>query len=136
MSLIADLVEVPERRSPASRFTAASGVFYMAAGLLFLIWPGAIQAIFFDTDFVGREGALARLIGMLLAIIGWLYLFGGRSGARQFVAATIIDRIVVVPLVLVPTALAGVFPHVMITFAILDPSLALVSWYVRAAERR
>ena len=36
------------------------------------------------------------------------YLFGGRSGARQFIVASVIDRLVFVPAVLVPVAIAGV----------------------------
>jgi hypothetical protein len=67
---------------------------------------------------------------MAVAIIGWLYFFGGRTGGRQFVAASVLDRLVFVPLVLVPTAAAGVFPHVMIAFAVLDPILALVAWHL------
>jgi hypothetical protein len=33
-------------------------------------------------------------------------------------------------LVLVPTALAGVFPKMMLVFAVLDPVLALVAWHL------
>jgi len=39
------------------------------------------------------------------------FLFGGRSGARQFIVASVIDRLVFVPPVLVPLAIAGVFPR-------------------------
>ena len=71
---------------------------------------------------------------MTLVVIGWFYLFGGRSGARQIIAASVIDRMVFVPVVLVPIALAGIFPHVLITFAILDPSLAIVAWVLFSRE--
>ena len=50
-------------------------------------------------------------------------MFGGRSGSRQFVAASVVDRLVFVPAVPVPLAIAGVFPHLLVTFAILDPLL-------------
>ena len=108
----------------------------MGAGALFMIWPGAVQTIFLDPDFVGREAALVRLVGMTLAIIGWFYLFGGRSGGRQVVAASVLDRIILVPLVLIPLAMAGVFPHLLFTFAILDPLLGLIAWYILAKEKR
>jgi hypothetical protein len=36
--------------------------------------------------------------------------------------------LVFVPAVLVPLAIAGVFPHLLVTFAILDPSLAIGAW--------
>jgi hypothetical protein len=73
---------------------------------------------------------------MTVAIIGWFYLFGGRSGGRQVVAASVLDRIILVPLVLVPIAISGVFPHLLLFFAILDPLLGLVTWYLLAKERR
>jgi hypothetical protein len=69
-----------------------------------------------------------RVIGLTLVVIGWLYLFGGRSGAQQIVAASVVDRLVFVPAVLVPVALAGVFPHLLLTLAILDPLLAIGAW--------
>ena len=69
-----------------------------------------------------------RVIGLTIVVIGWLYLFGGRSGSRQFVIASIIDRLVFVPAVLVPLAVAGVFPHLFLTFTILDALLALGAW--------
>jgi hypothetical protein len=73
-------------------------------------------------------------MGLTVVVIGWLYLFGGRSGARQFVASTVVDRVLFVPAVLLPLALAGVFPHLMVTFAILDPVLAIGAWVLRSRE--
>jgi hypothetical protein len=70
-----------------------------------------------------------------VAVIGWLYLFGGRSGARQIVAASVLDRLVFVPAVLVTLALAGVFPHVLLALAVLEPTLALGAWMLLARER-
>lgn len=128
MQLFEALAEAPERLSWASRFTILCGLAYMPAGLLLLAWPGAVQSLFGDDAFVGREAALVRLIGMTVLVIGWFYVFGGRSGGRQFVAASVLDRIVLVPLVLVPLILSGVFPHTLSTFAVLDPALALVAW--------
>lgn len=128
MSLISDLLQKPATLSAASRFTSMCGLFYMATGLLLLAWPDAIQTIFRDPPFAGQERTLARVIGMTVLIIGWLYTFGGRSGGRQFVAATVVDRVVLVPAVLIPVALSGTFPHVMLAFAVLDPLLALVAW--------
>lgn len=130
MSLLSDLAEAPAQRSAASRFTSACGLLYMGAGLSMLAWPGQVQVMFGERPFVGDEAALIRVIGMLLTIVGWFYFFGGRTGGRQFVAATVLDRLILVPLVLVPTALAGVFPKTMLLFVVLDPVLALVAWYL------
>lgn len=135
MSLVADLKESPSTLATSSKFTSLNGILYLAAGFLLLVWPGAVQTLLRDPEFAGREAALVRLLGMTVAIIGWFYFFGGRSGGRQVVAASVLDRIVLVPLVLVPLAMAGVFPHLLLTFAILDPLLGLVAWVLLARER-
>jgi hypothetical protein len=136
MSLLTDLNEAPDRLPAASKFAQYCGWFYMASGLLFLAWPGSVQALFLDPAFAGKEGALVRVLGMAVAVIGWLYVFGARTGGRQFVAATVLDRLVLVPLVLGPAAAYGIFPHVLGTFAVLDPVLALVTWYLLSRKDR
>ena len=127
MSLIKDLLDKPTNLAAASRYTVMNGSLYLGSGGLLLAWPGAVQTLFMEPAFVGHEKALIRVIGMTVAVIGWLYLFAGRSGARQFVAASVVDRLAV-PAVLLPLAIAGVFPHLLVTFAILDPSLAIGAW--------
>jgi hypothetical protein len=105
-----------------------NGVLYLGAGALFIAWPGLVQTVFMEAPFVGHEGALFRVVGVTLVVIGWLYLFGGRSGARNAVAASVFDRLLLVPAVLIPLAIAGAFPHVLIALAILEPSLAIGAW--------
>jgi hypothetical protein len=131
MSFTTDLWETPSNLSRASRWTAMNGYIYLSLGAVFVIWPGAVQAVFRDDEFAGHEEALFRVIGLTVMVIGWLYLFGGRSGGRQTVAASILDRWILVPVVLVPIAMAGVFPHVLLAFALLDASLALGAWIIR-----
>jgi len=128
MSFFDDLLEKPADLSTASKYSAMNGWVYLALGGLLIVWPGAVQRIFMDAPFVGNESALFRVMGMTVAVIGWLYLFGGRSGARQLGPASVLDRVVLVPLVLVPLVLAGVFPHTLGAFAILDPSLGIGAW--------
>jgi len=128
MQLITDLMAMPQKLSKASRYTIANGVIYMAAGAMLLLWPGALQTLYMEPAFVGREEGLVRVLGMTLAIIGWFYFFGGRSGGRQIVAASVLDRVVLVPMVLIPIGLMGVFPHLMFSFAVLDPLLGIAAW--------
>ena len=128
MSLANDFLERPQVLSTASKYTVANGVFYIANGAALIAWPGILQAIFGEPAFVGNEAAIIRLVGFLLGIVGWFYLFGGRSGARNFVAASVVDRLVFVPAVLVPLAMAGVFPRLLLTFTVLDPLLAIGAW--------
>jgi len=134
MSLIKDLLDKPASLSTASRYTVMNGFIYLGFGALLIAWPGVTQTIFMDRDFVGDEAALIRVMGMTVAVIGWLYVFGGRSGGRQVVAASVVDRWVLVPAVLVPLALAGVFPHLLLAFAILDPLLGIGAWLLLRAK--
>jgi hypothetical protein len=129
-----DLLEKPSTLSTASKYTVLNGIAYLIVGIILVVWPGVAQTLFMERSFVGDEGAAIRVIGLTIVVIGWLYLFGGRSGARQFVAASVIDRLLFIPVVLVPLAIAGVFPHLLLTFAILDPSLAIGAWVLLARE--
>ena len=126
MSLIKDLLEQPGDPSITSKYTVMNGVIYLGIGVLVIIWPGMVQTIFRDAAFVGNEAALIRVMGMAVAVIGWLYLFGGLSG--EIVAASVLDRVVLVPLVLVSLAIAGIFPHLLLAFALLDPTLGIGTW--------
>jgi len=95
-----------------------------------------VQTVFRDAAFVGNEAALIRVMGMTVMVIGWLYLFGGLSGGRRIVAASVLDRVVLVPLVLVPLAIAGVFPHFLLAFAVLDPTLGIGAWLLLSRSDR
>ena len=128
MSLMKDLLERPFDQAITSKYTAMNGLIYLGFGALALIWPGIVQTIFRDAEFVGNEAALIRVTGMTVMVIGWLYLFGGLSGGRRIVAASVLDRVVLVPLVLVPLAIAGVFPHFLLAFALFDPTLGIGAW--------
>ncbi len=104
-----DLRQKPQRSSTASKYTALNGIGYLAIGAILIAWPGAIQTVFREPPFAGHEQALMRVIGLTVVGIGWLYLFGGRSGARQFIVASVIDRLVFVPAVLVPLGIVVCF---------------------------
>src|SRR3954453_8664671 len=128
--LLADLLTKNAILPAGSKYTAMNGLIYLCAGALLIVWPAATQTIFRDRDFIGDEAALVRVMGLTVVVIGWLYLFGGRSRARQIVAASVVDRLLFVPAVLLPLAIAGVFPHLLGAFAILDPALAVGAWVI------
>ena len=132
MALIKALLEKPPSLTTASKYTAMNGFIYLLVGFLLIVWPGVTQTLFRDAAFVGHEEGLLRVIGLTVVVIGWLYVFGGRSGARQIVAASVIDRLIFVPAVLIPMAMAGVFPHLLLTFAALDALLAIGAWVLFA----
>ena len=128
MPFIKDLLERPTTLSTGSKYAVMNGGIYLALGVLFIVWPGATQTLFRDRAFVGDEQGLIRVIGLTVIVIGWLYVFGGRTGGRQFAAASVVDRLIFVPVVLLPLAIAGVFPHLLVAFTILDMTLAVGAW--------
>jgi hypothetical protein len=97
MSLLTGLRHAPAPLSVGSKYTTMNGIVYLAVGLLFVVWPGAVQTLFMDRAFVGDEAGLFRVLGLTVVVIGWLYYFGGHSGSRQVVAASVIDRLIFVP---------------------------------------
>jgi len=128
MQLINDLLEKPATLSVPSKYVVMNGAIYLLLGTIFIVWPGVTQTLFMERAYVGDEQGLMRALGLTLAVIGWLYVFGGRSDKRQFTAASVVDRLIFVPVVLLPMAIAGVFPHLLVAFTILDMSLAVGAW--------
>ena len=105
--------------SPLSRYTVANGVLYMVLGAAMLLGPRSVLGL------VLAEPGSARLLGMMLTIIGWFYVMGGRTGADSFALATVVDR-ALVPVVLGGLVLTGqVAAGEVAAFAVLDPLLAL-----------
>lgn len=128
MPFMSDLLAQPANLPILSKYTVINGYIYLLLGGLLVVWPGAVQVLLMDPPFVGNESALFRVLGMTVAVIGWLYVFGGRSGGRNFGPASVLDRVVLVPLVLVPLVVSGIFPHTFGAFAILDPALGIGAW--------
>jgi hypothetical protein len=122
--------------TPLSRYTTWNGVFYLATGFLLYAWPHAAQAVFFAEPFEAGEAGLVRLLGFTLAVVGWFYVMGGRTGADAFGLATVVDR-AAVPFFLVPLALTGaVDPHLALPIAVLDPVLGLGAYVLWRRQRK
>ncbi len=124
------LLSTPERPlSPLGRYTQWNGFLYLALGFLIYAWPG-VMGLVGAAPLHGQEPALYRLIGFAIAIVGYLYVFGGRTDRDSFGLATFLDRILV-PLFIVPPVLAGdVDPVLVLPFAILDPILGIGAFVI------
>src|SRR5262249_29422630 len=111
MSLISIAFEKLPNLTTASKFTVFNGFVYLGLGALLILWPVSPQQLLDEGAFVGAEQGLSRVLGMAVAISGYSLVIGGNSGGRQETAASVIDRLTIVPVVLIPSAVAGVFPR-------------------------
>ena len=132
------MLSTPDRPlSPLARYTQANGFLYLALGLSIYAWPGATE-LMGAAPLQGQEPALFRLIGFAIAVVGWFYVFGGRTNRDSFGLATFLDRILV-PLFVVPLIVAGqVDPMLVLPIAVLDPILGIGAFVIwrRQSEPR
>jgi len=63
--------------------SSTTGLFYLAMGLTICAVPRLIPILFFEPTFTGREEGLFRLVGWIMAVVGWFLWIGGRSGSRS-----------------------------------------------------
>src|SRR5262249_50713560 len=130
----AELWELPPGGlSPLSRFIVANGVFYLSAAVVLVAAPPLVPL-----DAVGLPAELsgsAQVQGVLLAIVGWFYVMGGRTGATSFALATVVDRLLV-PFALVPLVVWSGAAPIVLGFAVLDPLLALWALMLWRSDQR
>ncbi len=106
----------------------------LGAGLYFV--PAGALDLFLDVDHLtGHEEGLLRLIGVTGVVIGWFYLMGGRTGARSFGLATVVDRLLV-PVMIMPLYLMGMAPlRLVLPLAVLDPLMGFGAYLIWRSER-
>ncbi len=124
--------------TPLTRYTFWNGVLYLTLGAVIGVWPGFGQTVFRAPPYQAGEAGLVRTLGMLLAVVGYLYVFGARTGQDRFAVSTILDRLVL-PFLLLALVITGeLAPELGIPFAVLDPALGIGAWIVftRSQARR
>ena len=134
------LHETPLSITPTHRFLFLQGVLYAFAGLTFMILPtqgvylvtlGALSTESFEIDESGHPTELRMLqfTGYLVFLIGYFYMQGARENTLQFVAATTLNRLVFVPLLMLLLAIFGARIPLCILFGLLDPSLTALTLF-------
>ena len=136
MKLFRDLIGKSPDQTPVTRFLASNGLIYIVVGVVMVAWPGSMQSVFGEVDFVGREAGLIRVLGLTVVIIGVLYMLGGRGHSKQIIAVSILCRPVLVPATIIPLAIGGVFPGLLYTFVILDVGLSLIMLVIYRRHER
>ena len=74
------LFSEPPPHTPLTRYTLWNGVLYLLLGATIYAWPGIGQVVFRAPPYQVGEAGFVRTIGLLLAIIGYFYVFGARTG--------------------------------------------------------
>lgn len=121
--------EAPSTR--LSRYTERCGIFYIALGVTYLLWPSVQVSLGMLQPFQGQEEALVRVIGFTLAIIGYFYVFGGRSHHPAFGLSTVLDRLLVPAVLFFIYQVSTIELMLIGPLALLDPLLgigAYVCW--------
>jgi len=114
--------------SSTHHFLIYQGVLYAVLGSIMVLAPWIYnKAFLFPEPFTAEETALWRPIGLCLTLIGYFYIQGGRSNSYHFVTATIFDRLLIVPPVLVLLYYLGTPAELVVPFLVLDPLLALLT---------
>ncbi len=121
-----------------SRYTERCGYFYALSGALFLFAPGLLVLVGVMPPFQGQEEGLIRIIGFTLGLIGYFYVFGGRTQHTAFGLSTVLDRLLVPFFILFIYQVSEVALLLVLPLALLDPILgvgAYVLWRRDEAER-
>ena len=118
-----------------SRYTVWNGILYMLVGAALFLAPDLVRQLLFMAPFAGYEEGYMRLVGTAVMVIGWFYIFGGRTRADSFALATVADRIAV-PALLLPLYFTGQVPAgPILAFALVDPILALGAYLIWRRQR-
>ena len=132
-----ELLARPERpRTRLSRYTEACGYLYCLLGLSFLVFPSGQVHLGLLPPFQGQEEGMMRVIGFALTLIGYFYVFGGRTHQSSFGLSTVVDRL------LVPFAMLFIYLSseielmLILPLGILDPILGLGAFYLWRQDQK
>ena len=115
----------PDLQSRSARTVEFYGWLILTQGAIILLFPNFFAALLKLPALVEQAANYFRLVGVLVAGIGMLYVISGRLNAEGFVFASLIDR----PLVPIVAGLlwkAGMIPGalaLLFSFKILAVSL-------------
>ena len=91
----------PGQRSPSSRTVEAFGWLMLFEGTVVVLAPQGVAALLGLPGFSASAVVYFRLVGLLISGLGLLYIVSGRLDAHGFVFASLLDRPLVPPVMLV-----------------------------------
>jgi hypothetical protein len=120
----------------SAKTVEAFGWLILLEGAILLLWPQLAVDVLHLPPLTEQGSNYLRLVGVLVSGVGMLYVVSGRTNAQGFVFASLLDRPLVPPLMLV-LWWQGILPGSLAAmFAVQD--FASFLWTLRAwqAERR
>ena len=135
-SFITELLERPKTPpTRLSRYTERCGYAYAVVGLLIFAFPQSQVDLGLSPPFQGQEEGLVRTLGFVLALIGYFYVFGGRTHHPSFGLATVLDRILVPVFLGIIYVSSEISLMLLLPLAVLDPVLAVGGYLCWRADR-
>jgi uncharacterized protein YjeT (DUF2065 family) len=133
-----DLIPPLSRLSKTSTVLTFQGVTYFCTGLLIFLAPEIFNKIMlFPEPFLAVETPIYRMFGFCIVAIGSFYIMASRMDDMFFAIITIFTRMTMVPIFCLTLLSAyGGAPQLCLTFAILDPILALWTYFTMKGEMK
>lgn len=118
------------RLTQTSKFLMLQGIIYASTGLTIFFLPGVFNKVmFFPQSFTDDETPLYRTIGFCVIGIGYFYIMASRMNNTYWAVATIFTRMTMTPVFCIFLWIVfGGAPQLCVTFAILDPTLAFLTY--------
>ena|SRR5215212_7668052 len=113
------------RHSAASLSVLVFGSYLVGLGLTLLVVPNVLLGIF---GIPGTDEVWVRILGVVLAVIGYYQIQGGRTGAEWFMRASVLGR-AAIGVTLFGLVVVGVAPPVIALFGAVDLAGAMWTAY-------
>jgi hypothetical protein len=110
----------PDAQSRAAKSVEAFGWIMLAESLAVLLVPRVVAAVLQLDPLSEQSATYFRIGGMLIGGLGMLYVISGRLNSNGFIFASMIDRPLVPPMMLLLWSLGVVPGTLAVAFSILD----------------
>mmetsp|Transcript_2025 Transcript_2025/g.4682 ORF Transcript_2025/g.4682 Transcript_2025/m.4682 type:complete len:186 (-) Transcript_2025:25-582(-) len=109
--------------------SALEGVLYFVLGMQTWLVPETAHYTFLMPPLEPAEAQIARLGGMGMMVVGYFYMQMARTNSPFVVAASIFNRLLLVPPMFAVAGMLGARWQVCLAIALLDTALALLTFH-------
>ena len=126
----------PHNQSRAAKSVEVFGYIMLAESLAILLVPELVAALLQLDPLSAQSATYFRIGGLLIGGLGILYVISGRLSANGFIFASMIDRPLVPPAMLLLWSLRIVPGTLAIAFSMLDFGTVLWTFFAWRADLR